>query len=84
NDTGLAWVAAAVGTPTLALFGPTPHHSLGPLPAHVTVLRGGLPCEPCWFNSRFARCGRGFDCLRDLKVERVLSALRLMEHSSPC
>ncbi|HEY3835436.1 MAG TPA: glycosyltransferase family 9 protein [Bryobacteraceae bacterium] len=75
NDTGLAYVAAAVGTPTVILFGPTPDRSLGPLPAHVTSLRHGLPCEPCWFGSRFGPCNRRIDCLRSLTVERVLAAV---------
>jgi ADP-heptose:LPS heptosyltransferase len=75
NDTGLAYVAAAVGAPTIILFGPTPHGSLGPLPAHVTVLRSGLPCEPCWFGSRFTHCQRRIDCLRSLEVERALAEI---------
>lgn len=76
NDTGLAWVAAAVGTPTIVIFGPTPHRSLGSLPPHVRVLRAGLDCEPCWFASRFGRCGRRIDCLQSLKAGTVLSAVR--------
>ena len=32
NDSGLSHVAAAAGTPTLMLFGPTPDRELGPLP----------------------------------------------------
>ena len=76
NDTGLAYVAAAVGTPTVILFGPTPDRSLGPLPAHVTVLRSGLACEPCWFGARFAACNCRIDCLRDLKADRVFRAVQ--------
>jgi ADP-heptose:LPS heptosyltransferase len=72
NDTGLAYVAAAVGTPTIILFGPTPDRTLGPLPAHVTALRCGLSCEPCWFTARYAQCGRRIDCLRSLAIEPVL------------
>jgi len=78
NDTGLAYVAAAVGTPTIILFGPTPDRTLGPLPAHVTVLRSGLPCEPCWFGSRFAQCQRHVDCLRGIVVQRVLAEIKGM------
>lgn len=72
NDSGLSHVAAAVGTPTIMLFGPTPHQSLGPLPPNVTVLRGGLPCEPCWFKDRFRACGRKIECLATLRVETVI------------
>ena len=76
NDTGLAYVAAAVGTPTIILFGPTPDRSLGPLPSHVTLLRRGLPCEPCWFGARLAQCQKRIDCLCGLEVERVYREVR--------
>lgn len=72
NDSGLSHVAAAVGTPTVMLFGPTPHKSLGPMPQNVKVLRGGLPCEPCWFHDRFRACGRKIECLSTLSVEAVI------------
>jgi ADP-heptose:LPS heptosyltransferase len=72
NDSGLSHVAAAVGTPTVMLFGPTPHESLGPMPQNVKVLRGGLPCEPCWFHDRFRACGRKIECLSTLSVEAVI------------
>jgi len=72
NDSGLSHVAAAVGTPTVMLFGPTPHESLGPMPLNVKVLRGGLPCEPCWFHDRFRACGKRIECLSTLPVEVVI------------
>jgi ADP-heptose:LPS heptosyltransferase len=71
NDSGLAHVAAAVGTPTVMLFGPTPHRSLGHFPPNITVLRTGLECEPCWFTSRFRACAARIHCLHQLTVEIV-------------
>lgn len=75
NDTGLAYVSAAVGTPTLILFGPTPHSTLGPLPPNVRVLRTGLACEPCWLNDRFQACKGRIDCLQRLSVSHVRNEL---------
>jgi hypothetical protein len=72
NDSGLSHVAAAVGTPTVMLFGPTPHASLGPMPQNAKVLRAGLPCEPCWFRNRFQACAGRIDCLASLSVESVI------------
>lgn len=72
NDSGLSHVAAAVGTPTVMLFGPTPDHSLGAMPPNVKVLRSGLPCEPCWFRDRFRACGKKIECLSTLRVEDVI------------
>src|SRR5262249_1751031 len=75
NDSGLGHVAGAVGAPTILLFGPTPDLTLGRLPRNVTVLRAGLPCEPCWFSNRFARCAGTIDCLDRLAVEDVVKAI---------
>jgi ADP-heptose:LPS heptosyltransferase len=81
NDTGLAYVSAAVGTPTLVLFGPTPHLSLGRLPSNVRVLRAGLPCEPCWFSARFRACAGRIDCLAAISVDAVVHLLAEMGFS---
>jgi len=40
NDSGITHLAAAVGCPTLALFGPTDPHVWAALGDHVTALRG--------------------------------------------
>jgi ADP-heptose:LPS heptosyltransferase len=79
NDSGLGHVAAAVGTPTLMLFGPTSETVLGRLPKHVKVLRSGLDCEPCWRTARLAACERRVDCLRQLSVDRVEAEMRRMQ-----
>ena len=71
NDSGLGHVAAAVGVPTIMLFGPTPHQTLGRFPPNVSVLRRGLSCEPCWFKDRFAACFRRISCLNELAAEQV-------------
>lgn len=78
NDSGLSHMAAAVGTPTVMLFGPTPHLSLGQLPPHVKVLRTGLECEPCWFRARFQACAAQIHCLYRLTVETVEQELRIL------
>ena len=74
NDSGLSHVAAAVGTPCLLIFGPTPHHVFGQLCPQVSIIRSGLNCEPCWFGSRFRACAKRIDCLRKLSVAHVAEA----------
>jgi ADP-heptose:LPS heptosyltransferase len=71
NDSGLAHVAAAVGTPTVMLFGPTSDAWLGRLPACATVLKADLPCEPCWRTAPLKACGGRVACLASLDVARV-------------
>ena len=73
GDTGLVHAARALGTPTVALFGPTApgRHLFGPRSRPVSL---GLSCSPCSAHGQ-ARCPLGHHkCLRDLDVERVLDA----------
>jgi lipopolysaccharide heptosyltransferase II len=48
NDTGTMHMAAALGTPVVALFGPTSYESCGPLGKLNRTLRGQAPCSPCF------------------------------------
>ena len=46
NDSGITHLAAAVGTPVLALFGPTNPNVWAPRGPNVRVVRWGSNCEP--------------------------------------
>ena len=48
NDTGPMHVAAALGKPLVALFGPTEPRRTGPYGQLENVLRIKLPCSPCF------------------------------------
>jgi hypothetical protein len=78
NDSGLGHLAGATGVPTLLLFGPTSDRVLGPFPPNVSVLRAGLPCEPCWTTARLRACRARVDCLRSLGVAHVEREIRTM------
>ena len=47
-DTGPMHLAAAVGTPVVALFGPTAPWRTGPFGEGHVVLRTGADCSPCF------------------------------------
>jgi heptosyltransferase II len=49
NDSGLVHIAAAIGTPTIGIFGPTAPHLWGPLnPLAATIqTKTFVPCQPC-------------------------------------
>ena len=47
NDTGPMHVAAALGKPLMALFGPTEPRRTGPYGQLNRVMRIDLPCSPC-------------------------------------
>jgi lipopolysaccharide heptosyltransferase II len=71
NDTGPMHVAAALGKPLVALFGPTEPRRTGPYGQLQNVLRLDLPCSPCLS----ARCAidEKDKCLRDLSPIMVLA-----------
>ena len=69
NDTGPMHVAAALGVPLIALFGPTDPQSTGPYGQLENVIRTGLPCSPC-FNST-CLWSNPLECLVAISAERV-------------
>jgi len=71
GDTGPLHIAAAVGTPAVALFGPTDPARNGPwLSDDVSVSRF-TQCE-CHYERR---CRRSVGCLEDIRVDEVLTAV---------
>lgn len=76
NDSGVTHLAAAVGTPTVALFGPTDPSVWGPRGRRVAVLRGEVECAPCSRGTAL-EC-RARSCLETVTVEQVLEAVAAM------
>lgn len=74
-DSGPVHLATAVGTPVLALFGPTAAARWGP-PPPGRALTLGLACSPC-SNHGGDRCPEGHHrCMEDLSPAAVLDAAR--------
>jgi heptosyltransferase-2 len=74
-DSGPVHLASALGTPALALFGPTSTARWGPA-APGRALAIGLACAPC-SNHGGDYCPEGHHrCLADLAPEAVLAAAR--------
>ncbi|QDX81589.1 putative lipopolysaccharide heptosyltransferase III [Denitratisoma sp. DHT3] len=72
-DSAPMHIAAAVGTPAVALFGPSGDKEWGPwMTPHRVVASALHPCRPCGLDG----CGGGkvSDCLVTLPVARVLAA----------
>jgi heptosyltransferase I len=74
NDSGPMHVAAAVGIPIVALFGPTSAVRTGPYGAGHAVLSGNVPCSPCF--SRTCHNTVPLECLTMVSPQQVLAAAR--------
>ena len=70
NDSGITHVAAAVGIPVVALFGPTDPQVWGMRGDNVSVMyKGGFTCSPC-SREEMKRCVNR-RCLEEISVEEV-------------
>jgi ADP-heptose:LPS heptosyltransferase len=77
GDTGPMHLAHAVGTPIVAVFGPSDPARYGPRGLRDHVVRVDLPCSPCNRIRRPpARCtGHTPDCLTGIGTAAVLAAI---------
>lgn len=77
-DTGPMHLASAVGTATVAIFGPSLPSRYAPLLKESRVVRIDLPCSPCnQLRRPPAHCvGHIPDCLTGIDVGSVLAAAR--------
>lgn len=71
HDSGVAHLAAALGVPTVAMFGPTDEQRWAPRGVHVTVVRGGGCVCVDWDA---VRACTGKPCL-NVKPDEVFKAL---------
>ena len=73
NDSGAMHLAAAVGTPVVALFGPTDPRWTGPRGVGHRVVREPQPCTPCFHR----RCplGEPAPCMAAIDVSTVFAAV---------
>jgi heptosyltransferase-2 len=71
NDSGLAHLSAAVGAPTVVVFGSTSSGWTAPLGERVRVVQHAPVCSPCFQRT----CRIGYVCLEAIGVEEVARAV---------
>jgi len=67
NDTGTMHVAAAVGTPVVALFGPTNPQTTGPCGEGHRIIKKNVSCSPCYQRV----CPTDHRCMEGISVDEV-------------
>ncbi|HXN50848.1 MAG TPA: lipopolysaccharide heptosyltransferase II [Candidatus Acidoferrum sp.] len=72
NDSGAMHVAAAVGLPVVAIFGPTDPHGTAPITPRCTVVQEKPYCSPCFLR----RCPIDHRCMTSVRPEAVEAAAR--------
>jgi lipopolysaccharide heptosyltransferase I len=76
NDSGPMHVAAAVGTPVVAVFGPTHPGRTGPYGPGHRVLTAPAACRPCYRERcRYAGGVRALECMDRVTADEVAAAL---------
>ena len=70
NDSGPMHVAAALGTPQVAVFGSTDWAETAPVAENATIVREDVPCSPCLLRE----CPIDHRCMTRVDVDRVAQA----------
>ena len=68
NDNGAMHLAAAIGVPTLAVFGSTDHTTTGPTGVAARIVRQAVECSPCLKRE----CPIDHRCMTRVTVDRVI------------
>jgi len=72
NDSGAMHVAAAVGLPVVAVFGPTDPYGTAPVTPRCTVVQQKPYCSPCFLR----HCPTDHRCMRNITLDVVEAAAK--------
>ena len=72
NDSGPMHIAAALGVPTVAVFGSTDEKVTGPFGPRTRIVKYQVECSPCLLRD----CPIDHRCMNGVKVENVCIAAR--------
>jgi heptosyltransferase-2 len=81
NDTGPAHIAAALGRPTLTIFGPTNEFETAPLGPQAAILRAeGIECARCLLRE----CPIDHRCMTRIAAQEVMARARGLLQTADC
>jgi ADP-heptose:LPS heptosyltransferase len=79
---GAAHMAALLGIPIVALYGPTNPSITGPFTKRLRIVHKAYRCSPCYRPGFETGCGTPH-CIQDILVDDVLEAIELTLRGSP-
>jgi heptosyltransferase-2 len=74
NDSGLMHVGAALGVPTVAIFGSTDPVATGPRGRWARMVKHDLECAPCLKPE----CRIGYPCLLSIEADEVWEVMEAL------
>jgi len=78
GDSGPMHLATGVGTPALAMFGPTCREwGFFPSGENDRIIQLDMPCRPCSLHGS-GTCKKGNACIMDIEPQRMLAELKEM------
>jgi heptosyltransferase-2 len=79
NDTGPAHIGAALGTPTLVIFGPTNPLTTYPLSPAAAIIRHPPDCAPCMLRD----CPIDHRCMTAIAAQEVFDRAKAILATRP-
>lgn len=74
NDGGISHIAAAVGVPSVLIYGPTNPDIWAPKGGNVRIIRGDISCSPCHLKGG-NNC-KNRKCLESISVDTVVKQVK--------
>jgi len=78
GDSGVLHIAVGLGKPTVSLFGPGRAKKWAPQGVNHIVINKELPCSPCTSFGTTPACPINAQCMRDITVDEVVSAVTML------
>ena len=81
TDSGPGHIAAALGVPTVSIFGPTDPRQCSPLTSNGYVVYQPIECSPCYLSDNYAKCINNI-CMKSIRVHSVVQAVSIVVENS--
>ena len=78
NDSGLMHIGAALGVPTIAIFGSTDPQETGPRGPCYRIIKHDISCSPCFRRE----CPHNLECLYSVRPEEVWEKMEELQNEA--